>query len=232
MFCDSRFFPQNVVPITSYGGHDLSMETIEIHNVDTPSGSRVNRMSTPQRQTVLPKGAEIVQVNELATVIKDSVVSGVSALQASLISGIKDSLSQLQPVRPSGTRNHVAPHQSPDDDLPDLGEDDVRVGKASPPVFGEDINEYSAPEEFSEDEEDPDNFYIPSQAPPMIWPLRWFLKVLLLMLLRSKLRMSLMMLTFPLFLLALLQIGTPRRVTWLGLVRLQIVSGLWRIERK
>ena len=141
------------------------METIEIHNT-SPSGSRVIHVSTPQRTTVLPKGAEIVQVNELASVIKDSVVSGVSVLQASLVSGIKDSLAQLQPVRPSGTRKRVvAPRQTPDSDLPDLGEDAVRVGKASPSVFGEDINEFSATEEFSE--EDPVDFIIPSQAPPM-----------------------------------------------------------------
>ena len=205
----------------------LKNGTVQVHNDNTgrPASPQVHKPSSPvvnkpQNEQASNSMLAKFGLSSLPSLIKDCVVTG-----------IKEGFSVLNTESRTAKRKRPVANPNPpvddnnnddeyddayDDDLPEVGLDVVRGDTASRlEIFGVDVNE-SEYEDLSENEEDPDNSYMPVYSnnasvrnPPNKMIMSLMLEQLLLFPLRLLQQMSLI-LTFLLSPPVLLLTGTQR----------------------
>ena len=151
----------------SSGGSGIVIRTstgtpasVQVHE---PAASRVP-VERPPVQPVL-KNIQLprLSLSDLASIIKDSVVTGIKEGFPVCRPGTAGSLKRKRPVAHIPSRQYDDDNDDIDEDLPDVGVDAVLGDTASRgEIFGVDVNE-SEYEDFS-DEDDPDHSYVPEKV--------------------------------------------------------------------
>ena len=134
-------FPQTSVKMSSSGRRTLSKEALEVHNLLSPASGTNTVISeghactskTSETIKLQPRLSNVLNIQDLSAVIRDSVISGVK-------DGLALSLPIVKEV-PSQPKRKRSVDSSLDKDLPLPGSDDVHEVPGYPDgVFGEDVN--------------------------------------------------------------------------------------------
>ena len=155
-----------IVIRTSTGLHD----TIQVHR---PAETSPPVARVPSPEVKLPR----MGLSDLSSLIRDSVVAGVKEGFTSFSPMMEGTRKRKRPQGgiPVKVHNNVNVNDNDDidEDLPEVGLDAVLGETASPmEIFGVDVNE-SEYEDLSDDEDDPDNSYVPNnntktRIPPQV----------------------------------------------------------------
>ena len=151
--------------MSNNGRRFLSQEELEIHNVLSPSVTGSQRGA--EDTVVIDQQPNVLNAEALDLLIQEAISKGIRT-------GIRQAHSQpsgedIQPIpqvhnQPDPVDAGLA--QNVDQDLPDVGMNNVREDMASHVIFGENVNEEPMDDTYDEEEDVDDPYFPPGQNPP------------------------------------------------------------------
>ena len=149
--------------MSSNGRRVLSQEELEIHSILDPN-------PVPQREvedTLVSDQPKVLNAEALDNLIQEAISKGIrTGIRQAQIQPLGEVIELIPQVPNQPVPVDTGRAQSVDQDLPNMGMNNVREDMASHVIFGENVNEEPITDDYEEEDVDDDPYFPPGQNPP------------------------------------------------------------------